>query len=429
MGRKIIAVLVAISVIALASCQSCDFGSKPAIKVGLLFSLTGTMAMSEKAMVDATLLAIEEINEAGGVLKQRIEPIVVDTKSDWQYAATMAEKLIVDDKVSAVFGCWTSVCRRTVKPVFEKYNAVLFYSVQYEGLEESKNIVYAGAAPNQQIIPAVKWAFDNLGKKFFLVGSDYIFPRTANEIIKEQIKALGGQVVGEEYVLLGGKDFRAITNKIKNSDASVVLNTLNGDSNVAFFKDLRENGITPNKKPTFSFSISEEELNKLDIESMVGDYGAWSYFQSLNTKENLDFVKRFKKRYGDERVIGDPMEAAYFAVFLWAQAVKDANQSDSSAITKFVQRQSYNAPEGLVYIDPENQHTWKSVKIGKILPNGQYQIVWSSEKPIFPIPYPSYRTEVEWKRFLDDIYRGWGNRWENPGDLKNKNSAAPKVAP
>src|SRR5436190_21566959 len=202
------------------------------IKVGILHALTGTMAMSERSVVDATMLAIEEINAAGGLLGRQIKPIIVDSRSEGSYAAQMAEKLITKDKVSVVFGCWTSSCRKTVKPIFEQYNHLLFYPVQYEGLESSPNIIYTGAAPNQQIIPAVKWMFDHKGTRFFLIGSDYIFPRIANMLIKEQVKALGGEVVGEEYLLLGASDVGSVIEKIKQSKPTVILNTINGDSNI-----------------------------------------------------------------------------------------------------------------------------------------------------------------------------------------------------
>lgn len=402
----------------LSSCESCRLGKTDVIKVGLLFSLTGTMAISEQAVRDATLMAIDELNSQGGLLGKKIEPVVVDTESRWSHAAEMAEKLIVEDKVVVVFGCWTSACRKMVKPVFEKHNSLLFYPVQYEGLEQSPNIIYTGAAPNQQIIPAVKWAFDNLGKTFFLVGSDYIFPRTANEIIKEQVKALGGKIVGEEYIILGDKNVTKAVEKIIFTKPSVILNTVNGDSNISLFKELRNKGITPDKIPTISFSLSEEELGKLDIKTMVGDYGAWNYLQSVDTPENKKFVTDFKKRYGQDRAIGDPMEAAYFSVFLWAQAVKEAKSAAPDKVARFIKRQSFNAPEGLVYIDPENNHTWKSVRIGEIGPDGQYKIIWSSEKAIRPIPYPSYRTLSEWNKFQESLYSGWEGHWENPG-VKN----------
>lgn len=283
--------------------------SNQVIKVGILHSLSGTMAISEKSVVNSTLLAIEEINSQGGVLGKKIQPIIVDGKSNWVTFAQEAERLINKEKVVTVFGCWTSASRKTVKPVFEKYNHLLIYPVQYEGLEESPNIVYTGAAPNQQIIPAVKWSFDNLGKRFFLVGSDYVFPRTANEIIKDQVTALRGEILGEEYILLGSADVEGVVKKISETQPDVILNTINGDTNIAFFKALRKAGITPEQIPTISFSIAEEELRSLPKEDVVGDYAVWNYFQSVDDADNQRFVKQFQKKYGQNRVTSDPIEA------------------------------------------------------------------------------------------------------------------------
>lgn len=389
-------------------------GAEP-IKIGILHSLTGTMSISEKSVVDATLLAIEEINAKGGILGRKIEAIVSDGKSDSPTFAKEAQRLITLEKVSVVFGCWTSASRKTVKPIFEKYKHLLFYPLQYEGLEQSTNIVYTGAAPNQQIIPAVKWAFDNLGKKFFLVASDYVFPHSANEIIKAQVAALGGQIVGEEYLLLGSKEAKGIVRKIKVARPDVILNTLNGDTNVAFFAELRIAGVTPDRIPTVSFSIGEKELRSMNPNAMAGDYAAWNYFQTIDSSDNHKFVRRFKEKFGADTVLTDPMEAAYIGVHLWAQAARDAGSADPTAVRKAILDQSFNAPEGIVHLDPETQHLWKTVRIGKIRPDGQFDIVWTSDSPIRPTPYPPYRSKTEWEKFLQDHYQGWGQSWANPG--------------
>jgi len=412
LGAEAIAVL---SLVVAAGFFYLNLKPKQTIKIGMLHSLTGTMAISEKSVVDAYQLAIDEINQRGGVLGRQIEPIVVDGRSDWPTFAKEAERLITQDKVSTVFGCWTSASRKTVKPVFEKYNHLLIYPVQYEGLEMSPNIVYTGAAPNQQIIPAVKWSLDNLGNSFYLVGSDYVFPRTANEIIKDQVTSLGGKIVGEDYILLGSTDVKAIVQKIVKAKPTVILNTINGDTNLAFFKELRAAGIGPDTIPTMSFSIAEEELRSLSSAKIAGDYAAWNYFQSIDGQDNGDFVKRFKAKFGQERVTSDPMEAAYFGVYLWASAVEAAGTDDVNAIRNNLKNQSINAPEGIVYIDGETQHTWKSVRIGKIQENGQFQVVWNSEKPIRPVPYPLYRSKSDWDKFLQGLYTGWGGSWANPG--------------
>lgn len=389
---------------------------KKTIKVGILHSLSGTMAISERPVVDATLLAIEEINEKGGVLGRKIEPIVVDGGSDWDKFAEEADRLINEEKVVTIFGCWTSASRKTVKPVFEEYNHLLIYPVQYEGLEQSPNIFYTGAAPNQQIIPAVKWAFDNLGKRFFLVGSDYVFPRTANEIIKDQVTGLQGEIVGEDYILLGSDRVEDIIDDIVKSKPDVILNTINGDSNIPFFKALRNAEITPDKIPTISFSIGEEELLYLNIKDMVGDYAAWNYFQSIPSEENQIFVRNFKQKYGQDRVTDDPIEAGYFGVYLWAQAIEEAGEDDVNLIRETLKDRSLNAPEGTVYLDRTTQHTWKPVRIGQIQESGQFEIVWNSEKPIRPSPYPLSRSKVEWENFLNNLYQGWNQQWANEGN-------------
>lgn len=388
---------------------------KPPIKVGILHSLTGTMAISEESVKNGTLLAIREINEKGGIFGRMIEPIVRDGQSDWPTFAKEAESLIRDEKIDVVFGGWTSASRKTMKPVFEKFNKLLFYPVQYEGLESSPNIVYTGAAPNQQIIPAVKWSFDHLGKSFFLVGSDYIFPRTANEIIKEQVKALRGKIVGEEYLLLGSQDVASIIEKIKIAKPAVILNTINGDTNIAFFKGLHAAGITAHDIPVISFSIAEAELKGINPKYVEGHYAAWNYFQSIDSDVNREFVKNFKLAYGQSSVTDGPIEAGYFGVFLWANAVKSAATTDSDSVRKMLGNQSFNAPEGVVYIDPENQHTWKFVRIGRIQPDSQFAIVWSSGKPVRPVPYPVYRSKEEWNHFLDKMQRNWNGSWANPG--------------
>jgi urea transport system substrate-binding protein len=385
------------------------------IRVGVLHALSGTMAISEAPLVDATLLAIDEINAAGGVLGRQIEPVVVDSLSDWAYSAQAAEDLIRREQVSVVFGCWTSACRRTVRPVFERLDHLLVYPVQYEGLESSPNILYTGAAPNQQILPAVKWSLDNLGQRLFLVGSDYVFPRSANAIIRDQVVSLRGEIVGEEYLLLGSTDAAPIVEQIVAAQPDVILNTINGDSNIAFFQALRDAGITPDTLPTLSFSIAESELPTLDIASLTGDYAAWNYFQSVQSEANARFVAAFQGRYGADRTTSDPIEAAYFGVYLWAQAATDARTADVDVVRLALRDQSFAAPGGIVSIDPQSNHTWKTVRIGRIRADGQFDIVWDSGNPIRPQPYPLYRPRAEWDSFLQSLYIGWGESWANPG--------------
>jgi urea transport system substrate-binding protein len=410
--------VAALLVLTLAAWQVLQAGggrTRGPIRVGILHSFSGTMAISERSVAEATLLAIDEINAAGGLLGGQIVPVIADGRSDWPTFAAEAQRLIAEERVQVIFGCWTSASRKSVKPVVERYHHLLFYPVRYEGLESSPSIVYTGSAPNQQILPGVKWAFDHLGKRFFLVGSDYVFPRTANAIITDQLAALGGQVLGEAYVLLGSTDVQEVVRTIVHAQPAVILNTINGDSNVAFFRALRAAGITPERIPTMSFSIAEHELQTLGAGMMVGDYAVWSYFQSVATPENMRFVQRFRAQYGPDRATGDPIQAGYFGVHLWAQGVRDAGTPEPEAVRRTIGNQSYTAPEGIVYVDAENQHTWKTVRIGQVREDGQFAILWTSERPIRPLPYPAFRLKAEWEQFLHGLYRGWGERWANPG--------------
>ncbi|WP_017306530.1 urea ABC transporter substrate-binding protein [Spirulina subsalsa] len=384
------------------------------IKVGVLHSLTGTMAISEKPVVEATLMAIEEINQQGGVFGRRIEPIVVDGASNWDIFAELAEKLIVEDQVITVFGCWTSASRKTVKPIFEKYDHLLIYPVQYEGLEASPNILYTGAAPNQQILPAVKWAFNNLGKRFFLVGSDYIFPHVANTIVREQLSALNAEILGEEYLLLGTTQVQNVIEKILETQPDVVINTINGDTNIAFFNELKKANITAESIPVISLSIGENELQSFDPDIVKGHYAAWNYFQSIDSLENEKFIHNFREKYGENRMISDPMEAAYVGVYLWKQAIEKTPNFDIQLLRENLKDQSLSAPQGPVYVDPQTQHLWKTVRVGQIDQDAQFKIVWSSGKPVRPIPYPMYRSETDWNKLLQQYQLQWRGQWSNP---------------
>ncbi len=398
-----------------AGCRILGGGKREPIRVGVLHSLSGTMGLSERPVVDATLLGIEEINERGGLLGRQVVPIVVDGRSDWNTFAREAERLIVEHKVTVIFGCWTSASRKTVLPVVERHNHLLFYPVQYEGLESSPNIVYTGAAPNQQIVPAVAWTMGHIGNRFFLVGSDYVFPRTANAIIRDYVHALGGSVVGEEYVLLGATDVEHIIERIHERKPDVVFNTINGDTNIAFFRQLRAKGISSDAMPTMSFSLAEPELQALHVAGLAGDYATWNYFQSIDSAENHAFVRAFRALYGANRVLGDPLEAAYFGTQLWAQAVEQEGTANVAVVQRGIRRQSYRAPEGIVYVDPETQHTWKSVRVGRIRNDGQFEIVWNSGKPERPMPFPVTRRRDVWQRFLGDLYQSWNGNWSNQG--------------
>jgi urea transport system substrate-binding protein len=384
------------------------------VKVGVLHSLSGTMANSEAVVADAVLFALDEVNQAGGVLGRPVKPVVVDGRSDWPTFAREAERLIAQEKVCTVFGCWTSASRKTVKPVFEGHDHLLIYPVQYEGLETSPCIVYVGAAPNQQILPAVQWAVTSLQKKrFFLVGSDYVFPRAAHAIIKDYCQRAGAQVVGEEYVPLGSQKVEAVVNALAQAKPDMILNTINGDSNTAFFRALRAAGIKPANVPTLSFSVGEQELRSLSLAEVEGDYAAWTYFQSLTTPENEEFVRRFREKY-PQRSITDPMESAYLGVKLWAKAVNEAQSLDPKRIRRALLSQRLKGPGGEVQIDPDTQHCFRTPRIGQIQADGQFKVVWTAPEPVRPEPYPNSRTAEAWRAFLHDLYTGWGNRWAAP---------------
>jgi len=366
------------------------------IKVGILHSLSGTMSISEVSVKDATLMAIEEINANGGVLGKMIEPIIEDGASDWPTFAEKARKLIQQDGVAVVFGCWTSASRKAVLPVFEELNSLLFYPVQYEGLESSPNIFYTGAEPTQQIIPGVEYLVNELGaKNIYLLGSDYVFPRTANLIIKAQLEALGVTLAGEEYVPLGGTEFSTIISKIQEAQPDAIFNTLNGDSNVAFFKQFIDAGFTAETLPVMSVSVAEEEVRGIGIDNIVGHYTAWNYYQTTATPENEAFVAAYKAAYGEDRVTADPIEAGYFGVYLWKEMAEKAGSVavadiKAAAATGEIE---FAAPEGLIKVDPENQHTYKYVRIGQINAEGLIDEVFSSEEAVKPDPFLK---NIEW---------------------------------
>lgn len=343
--------------------------------------------MSEAPLVDAALMAIAEINQTGGVLGQDIEPVIEDAASDSNLFAAKARKLIQGDRVATLFGGWTSESRKAILPVVEELNALLWYPVQYEGLECSKNIFYTGSCPNQQIEPAVTWLLSHKGKRFYLVGSNSIFPRTANKIIKAQLKQQEGTVVGEEYISLEENNFTEIISRIQQAQPDVVFNTLNGDSNIAFYRQYQASGISSDQIPILAVSVAEAELQQIG-EAAVGHYACGSYFQSLDTPRNRQFVENFQQRYGSDRVTSAPIEAAYTQVYLWKQAVEQAQSFEVEWVRVAAYGQSFEAPGGLVRIEP-NHHATRACHIGKILPTGQFNMIDidSCNRPIQPLPW------------------------------------------
>ena len=386
--RRLAAVAVIPLLLTAAACaDEPGGGSADTIKVGILHSLSGTMSISEVTVKDAELLAIEEINAKGGVLGKQIEPVIEDGASDWPTFEAKARKLISEDQVTTVFGCWTSASRKQVLPVFEELNGLLWYPVQYEGLESSPNIFYTGATTNQQIVPGLDYLKEQGKKKIFLVGSDYVFPQTANAIIKKYAAANGMEIVDEQYTPLGHTEYGPLVNKIAAAKPDAVFNTLNGDSNVAFFKQLKNAGITAAAMPVISVSVAEEEVKGIGPEFVAGHLVAWNYYQTTEGSANEKFVSAFKAKYGADKVTSDPMEAGYNAVYLWAAAVEKAGSTDVAAVKEAAKDISLDLPEGKVTIDGENQHVYKTARIGEVLPDGQIKEVWNSGEPIKPDPY------------------------------------------
>lgn len=384
------------------------------VKIGVLHSLSGTMSSSESVVVDAMLFAVEDINRAGGVLGRPVQAVVVDGRSDPATFAREADRLITDEQVCTVFGCWTSASRKAVRQVVEEHDHLLVYPLQYEGLETSPNIIYMGAAPNQQILPTLDWAVRTLNKqKFFLIGSDYVFPRAANAMIRDHLASLGAEVVGETYLPLGSTDVQSAMETLVAARPDMILNTINGDTNLSFYRALRRSGIQSQETPCLSFSIGEQELRSLNPEHTAGDYAAWTYFESIATPENRDFVRRFHEK-SPQRSITDPMESAYIGVLLWAAAVNEADRLDPKKIRRAMLNQRMIAPEGPVRIDAETQHCVKTPRIGQIRGDGQFEIVWQAAAPVVPDPYPATRTAEEWREFLHDLWSSWGHQWSGP---------------
>jgi len=361
-------------------------GDGDTIKVGILHSLSGTMAISEVTVANAEKMAVDEINAAGGLLGKKLEVVQEDGASDWPTFAQKAQKLIRQDKVAAVFGGWTSASRKAMLPVFERNKALLWYPVQYEGLESSPYIFYTGATTNQQIVPGLDYLKEKGKKRIFLVGSDYVFPRTANKIIKAYAAANDMEILGEEYTPLGHTEYSTLVNKIVAAKPDAVFNTLNGDSNVAFFKQLKSAGITAKDIPVMSVSIAEEEVKGIGVDNIVGHLVAWNYYQTTEGEKNAEFVKNFQARHKGA-VTSDPMQAGYNAVHLWAAAVEKAGTTEVEAVKKAAAGISLELPEGKVTIDGDNQHMYKTARIGVIQPDGLIKEVWNSGEPIKPDPY------------------------------------------
>ncbi len=377
------------------------------IKVGILHSLSGTMAISETALKETALMTIADINAHGGVMGKKLEAVVVDPASNWPLFAEKARQLISQDKVAVVFGCWTSVSRKSVLPVFKELNGLLFYPVQYEGEELEKNVFYTGAAPNQQAIPAVEYLMSKDGgsaKRFVLLGTDYVYPRTTNKILRAFLKSKGVAEtdIMEEYTPFGHSDYQTIIAKIKKfaseGKKTAVVSTINGDSNVPFYKELGNAGLKATDVPVVAFSVGEEELRGVDTKPLVGHLAAWNYFESIKNPTNTAFIKMYKdwaKKQklpnADTVVTNDPMEATYVGIHMWKQAVEKAKSTDTDKVIAAMAGQSFKAPDGFtIKMDEKNHHLHKPVFIGEVRADGQFNVVWKTPGPIKAQPWSPY---------------------------------------
>jgi urea transport system substrate-binding protein len=383
------------------------------IKVGILHSLSGTMAISETSLKDVALMTIENINKAGGVLGRKLEPVVVDPASNWPLFAEKARELLQKDKVAVTFGCWTSVSRKSVLPVYEELNGLLFYPVQYEGEESSYNVFYTGAAPNQQAIPAVEYLMSEKGgaaKKWVLLGTDYVYPRTTNKILRYFLKEKGVKEddILEKYTPFGHSDYQTIVAEVKKFAAgtpTAVVSTINGDSNVPFYKELANQGLKATDIPVVAFSVGEEELRGIDTKPLVGHLAAWNYFMTIDTPQNKAFIAEWKSYVkeknlpdGDKRVTNDPMEATYIGIKMWAQAAEQAGTVDVNAVRQAVAGQTVVGPTGMtITMDTKNHHLHKPVYIAEVKADGQFNVVWKTEGPIRAMPWSPFVPESKTK--------------------------------
>lgn len=386
------------------------------IKVGILHSLSGTIAIIERSLHNAELLAIDEINAKGGVLGKMIEPVVEDPQSQVQVFNQKAKKLILEDKVAAVLGCYTSASRQAVLPVFEQHNSLLLYPTLYEAQECSKNCFYTGAVPNQQLDDFVPWIIKNIGPRFYLIGANYIYPKETNREVKALLKQFGGETVAEEYAPLGHTEFSTNINKIAAKNPDVVFSTLVGDQIVAFYKQFRQFGITAKDLPICTPITTEQEIRAMGAKNALGHYTSFNYFQSTNTPENKAFVKNFQAKYGKNEVTNAVMEAAYFQTHLLAQAIEKAGTTDADAlIFEGLPGQEFQAPQGKVKIDEKNHHTWLWSRFGRANAEGQFDEVWVSDKWIRPDPwvdqlYPNKDCDFTSKEVIDRLKSGSKDR-------------------
>ena len=384
------------------------------IVVGLIHSETGPLAISERSLLDAEILALEEINAKGGVAGRRVKWVKADGRSDPAAFASQALRLIEQDKVDVLIGGWTAECRKALLEVVEKKESLLIFPANFEGIERSAHAIYAGGSASQVVLPAVHWCFDALkARKFFVIGTEEVWSRVASELAKDGIKAAGAALAGESYLPLVGGDAQALVEMIRVANPDVVLNLLVGDSNVSFYAALRRAGLTPDKLPVVAFAVAEDELRRFPPGDMTGHYSAFSYIQGLDRPENLEFVRKFKAKHGNNRTISDTMVSAYDGVMIWAQAADEAGTGKPKVVMDRFDRQSLNAPEGIVTIDPDSRIAWRPFCLGKIRADGQFDLAWTISKPIQPVTFVATRSKTQWLSLLDELKGRWGGRWSS----------------
>jgi urea transport system substrate-binding protein len=397
-----------------SSVQGLVAEARAPILVGLIHSQTGPLAISERSLLDAEVLALEEINAKGGVAGRKLKWEIADGRSDPAAFASQATRLIEQDKVDVLVGGWTAECRKAMLEVVEKHESLLIFPANFEGIERSPQAIYAGGSANQVALPAVRWCSDALkARKFFVVGTEEVWSKVASEIAKDGIKAVGGDLAGESYLPLVGGDAQALVEAIRAANPDVVINAMVGESNVPFYAAFRRAGLTPEKLPVVAFAVAEDELRRFPPGDVTGHYAAFSYFQGLDRPENLKFVRDFKAKYGDSRTISDTMVSAYDGVMLWSQAADEAGTGDPKVVSTRFERQSLDAPEGIVTIDPESRIAWRPFCLGKIRADGQFDLAWTINKPIQPVTFVATRSKARWRALLDELKARWGGRWSS----------------
>lgn len=398
----------------------------PPIRLGLLHSQTGFLAISEKSLLDAEILAIDEINAAGGIDGRRLAWSAPDCRSDPGTFAAQAGQLIEKEGAAALFGTWTSECRKAVLPVVEGRSHLLFFPGNFEGIERSPRVVYTGGAANQSVLPAVRWAFDSLkARRFFVIGVEEVWSRTSAEMAKDAIKCAGAEVVGEHYLGVPSAGVDEGVEAIRRAKPDVVLNFLFGDANPTFYAAFLKAGFAADALPVVAFGFSEDESRLFRPGDVIGHYAAWNYFQSIPRLESREFVRRFRAKYGEGRMVGDAMVAAYNGVHFWAQAAREAGTADASAVIAALDRQSLDAPDGIITVDSATRAAWRPFHVARLRPDGlQFEVVWSIPRSIRPVTFVGTRSAEEWRAFQAGLRDRWGGGWAGGTPMPRAGSAA-----